>query len=128
MQTQTVERIARYLCARQIVRDPAALVACLDECGVTESLFAIEEDCADVLGRFVAAVYLDFPATASGRRRAEALCATAREVLLAHIARGRVDDERAGLDEQGNGCLLAILADMLDPDTPHGLQPSGFSG
>jgi hypothetical protein len=114
MHTHTLERIADYLRFRQIPLDPAPLVAYLEEQGIAESLFTIEGDCDALLDRFVAAVYDDFLPTRAGRRKAEALITTAQQEFLAHIEHGRIDGQHAELDVHGNGCLLAILANVLD--------------
>jgi hypothetical protein len=112
--THTLKCITDYLRFRQISLDPAPLAAYLEQQGIVASLFAIEDDCAALLDRFDAAVYDDFLPTRTGRREAEALISAARQELLAHIEHGRVDGEHAELDDEGNGCLLAILADALD--------------
>jgi hypothetical protein len=114
MDTHNLKCTTEYLRFRQIPRDPAPLAVYLEQEGIAESLFTIEGDCAALLERFVAAVYEDFPATRTGQRRAAALIATARQVLLAHVERGRIDGQHDELDDEGSGCLLAILADALD--------------
>jgi hypothetical protein len=114
MDTHYLKCSAEYLRFRQIPLDPVLLDAYLEQEGIAESLFTIEGDCDALLERFVAAVYEDFPATRTGRRRAAALIATARQELLAHVERGRIDGQHAELDDEGGGCLLAILADALD--------------
>jgi len=112
--THTAKCAADYLRFRQIPFDPAPLAAYLEEQGIAESLFTIEGDCDALLERFDAAVYDDFLPTRTGQREAEALIRAARHELLTHIEQGRVDGECTELDDEGNGCLLAILADVLD--------------
>ena len=112
--THTAKCADDYLRFRQIPLDPAPLAAYLEQEGIAVSLFTIEDDCDALLERFDAAVYDDFLPTRTGQREAEALINTARQELLAHIEHGRIDGQHAELDDEGNGCLLAILADVLD--------------
>ena len=112
--THTLKCAADYLRFRQIPLDSAPLAAYLEQQGIVASLFTIEDDCAALLDRFDAAVYDDFLPTRTGQREAEALINSARQELLAHIGHGRIDGQHAELDVHGNGCLLAILADVLD--------------
>ena len=112
--THTAKCAADYLRFRQIPLDPAPLAAYLEQEGIAASLFTIEDDCDALLERFDAAVYDDFLPTRTGQCEAEALIRAARHELLTHIEQGHVDGQRAELDGPGNGCLLAILADVLD--------------
>lgn len=114
MDPHMVKCTADYLRFRQISLDPAPLAAYLDKQGIAESLFTIEDDCLALLDRFDAAVYDDFLPTRTGQREAEALIRAARQELLTHIEQGRVNGQCTELDDSGNGCLLAILADVLD--------------
>lgn len=112
--THTLKCAADYLRFREIPLDPAPLAAYLEQQAIVASLFTIEGDCSALLDCFDAAVYDDFLPTRAGQREAEALIGAARHELLAHIEQGRIDGQHAELDDRGNGCLLAILADVLD--------------
>jgi hypothetical protein len=106
--------IAAYLAFRTIPLDPRAMLTHFERYGVTEDLFAVEEDFAALVDRFAEVVSEDFLPTPAQQRQAMRLVREALTTLVERIETGRIDGRAARLDAHGCGCVLQIFADVID--------------
>ncbi len=106
--------IAAYLAFRSIPLDPQAVLCHFERNGTTEDLFAVEDDFCALLDRFTQRVRADFLPTRAQQRQAMCLVREALATLVERIETGRIDGRAAQLDDRGCGCVLVILADVID--------------
>ena len=112
--TARFRAIAAYLAFRAIPLDPQAVLSHFERNGITEDLFAIEDDFYALLDRFFERVCADFLPTRAQQRQAGHLFREALVTLVERIETGRIDGRAAHLDDCGCGCILVILADVID--------------
>ena len=106
--------IAAYLAFRAIPLDPQAVLSHFERHGITDALFAVEDDFYALLNRYLEQVCADFLPTWAQQRQAVSLFCEVLVTLVERIETGRIDGRAARLDDHGCGCILEILADAID--------------
>jgi hypothetical protein len=123
MYPDCLARVSRYVAARQFALDPQPLASYLDRHGLPADLGVAEHDLARVLARARAlagrpprSVACRLPARAHEAGHVSTMTMTARHLrrcLLRALWAGRLHGRIAPLDDDGNGCLLALLAALV---------------
>jgi hypothetical protein len=112
--TTRFRAIAAYLAFRAIPLDPQAVLSHFERSGTTEGLLAVEDDFYALLDRFAERVCDDVLPTRPQQRQATCLVREALATLVERIETGRIDGRAAQLGDRGCGCILVILADIID--------------
>ena len=112
--TARFRAIAVYLAFRALPLDPQVVLSHFERVGTAEDLFTVEDDFYSLLDRFAERVCDDFLPTRAQQRQAACLIREALATLVERIETGRIDGRAAHLDDRGCGCVLEILADVID--------------
>lgn len=109
-----LQTIADYLRFRSISVEPREVLAHLEATSIIESLEHLDSDYDSLIDRFAEMVD-DFcwPAQ-SWRRDSARLFRETLQSVVTHIEQGRIDGRAAKMDDDGNGCILQILADAIE--------------